>query len=634
MFLRRYRRSKNGKSYSYFALVESVRTPAGPRQQIIAHLGELSASQEQRWQNTVTFYNRHGEQTPLSLFAEDPNLPPPDDPTIARIRLNSVGWTNARNVGDVALAHWLWKMLELDQIVDRHVPHGREKVRPCDIVAIEVINRLCNPCSEFALAEHWYQSTALDDLLGIPDEVITKDRLYTTLDQLLKAQTQIENDLKNRLGTLFQLDYDVLLYDLTSSYFEGLAEDNELAKRGYSRDHRSDCKQIILALVVSREGFPLAHQTLVGNTRDVTTVCQIVNDFEQRFGKSNRVWVMDRGMISEKTLEFFGKEDRRYVMATLRSKLQEFMTEITSPGWQSLPDNPEVKVKTVEREEGGEEEGDKKKKRTKKKAAEESPVAATEKKPEKVYYLLAKSRERQKKERAIRRGQRHNLKKGLRNLCKRVEEGKLKKRDKILLAVGRLTGRYPKARPFYGITVAEDGKVTVHCHTQKFREALQRDGAYLLQSNREGWTAKSFWETYIQLTRVEKAFRVMKSELDIRPIWHQYSGRTKGHVFVCFLAYALWKALDHLLKQAKLMTEIHKPDPTKPANAAPKARPMSPEVCLREMRKIMVGDILLETVDGKKLALRRVARPDGEQQRIMTGLKFSLPDRLGQDRVL
>ena len=196
----------------------------------------------------------------------------PDDPDVVRVRLGQVGWTNARRFGDVWLARWLWQFVGLDDIVRRHVPQGKETVRPADIVAIEVINRLCQPCSEFALAEHWYASTALDDLLGVPDDVVTKDRLYRTLDQLLQAQDPIENDLKERLGTLFQLDYDLLLYDLTSTYFEGLAEDNDLAKRGYSRDHRSDCKQVVLALVLSREGFPLAHRTWAGNTQDLQTV--------------------------------------------------------------------------------------------------------------------------------------------------------------------------------------------------------------------------------------------------------------------------------------------------------------------------------------------------------------------------
>src|SRR5271170_5433955 len=294
MFLRRYQRTKQGKTHTYYALVESVRTDAGPRQRIVAHLGELNHDQERRWQRTVVFHNRQGDAEQLRLFADDDHIPLPDDPDVVRVRLGQVGWSNARAFGNVWLARWLWQFVGLDDIVRRHVPQGKETVAPADIVAIEVINRLCQPCSEFALAEHWYKSTALEDLLGIPDAVVTKDRLYHTLDQLLKAQDRIESDLKASLGTLFQLDYDLLLYDLTSTYFEGLAEDNDLAERGYSRDHRSDCKQVVLALVLSREGFPLAHRTWAGNTQDLQTVKKIVRDIEARYGKSNRVWVMDQ----------------------------------------------------------------------------------------------------------------------------------------------------------------------------------------------------------------------------------------------------------------------------------------------------------------------------------------------------
>src|SRR5271163_256642 len=312
MFLRRYSRTKDGKTHTYYALVESVRTEAGPQQNVVAYLGELNHDEEKRWQRTVSIYNRQGDCEQLRLFPDDDHVPIPDDPDVVRIRLRSVGWTNPRRFGDVWLALWLWKFLHLDEIVDRYVPQGKETIRPADIVAIEVINRLCSPCSEFALAEHWYASTALEDLLGVPDSAVTKDRLYRTLDRLLRAQEPIENDLKDRLGTLFKLDYDLLLYDLTSTYFEGLAEENDLARRGYSRDHRSDCKQVVLALVVTREGFPLAHYTLPGNSKDLETVEKVVTAIEKRFGKSQRVWVMDRGMISKDTLTFLGKSGRRY----------------------------------------------------------------------------------------------------------------------------------------------------------------------------------------------------------------------------------------------------------------------------------------------------------------------------------
>jgi transposase len=603
MFLRRYHRTKDGKTHTYYALVESLRTEAGPRQHVVAYLGELNHDQERRWQRTVVFHNRQGEARQLRLFPDAEPVSLPDDPDIVQIRLSSVGWTNPRRFGDVWLGLWLWKFLHLDEIVDRHVPQGKETVRPADIVAIEVINRLCGPCSEFALAEHWYRSTGLEDLLGVPDSAVTKDRLYRTLDRLLKAQEAIENDLKDQLGNLFELDYDLLLYDLTSTYFEGLAEENDLARRGYSRDHRGDCKQIVLALIVTRDGFPLAHLTLPGNTQDLKTVETIVKTIEARFGKSQRVWVMDRGMISEDALKFLGQPGRRYLLATRRGELASFAKHLCAGGWQSLKDNPDVEVKLLERK--------------------------------RVHYLLARSRPRRQKERAIRRRQRRGLAGALVKLKKRIDDGRLKSRDKILESVGRLKGRFPKARLFVTITVAntKPAELSWTWDREKFRAALAGDGAYLLRSNQDGWSAKEFWETYIQLTVVEHAFRVLKSELLLRPVWHHYSGRTQAHVMICVLAYALWKTLDHLAKRAGLETQIHKPDPHR-AKAAPKPRPMTPTVILRELGQIAIGDIELETTDGQRLALRRVARPMGEQKRILQALRLEIPERLSPDRIL
>jgi hypothetical protein len=625
MFLRAYRRNKDGKPHTYYALVESVRTEAGPRQHVVAYLGELNSAQERRWQRTVVFYNRQGEAQELRLFPDDEAVPLPDDPDVVRIRLSSVGWTNPRRFGDVWLARWLWHYLGLDDIVDGHVPQGKETVRPADVVAIEVINRLCQPCSEFALAEHWYAATGLEDLLGVPDSAVTKDRLYRTLTQLLRGQEKIENDLKERFGVLFQVDYDLLLYDLTSSYFEGLAEDNDLARHGYSRDHRSDCKQVVVALVVTREGFPLAHYTWAGNTRDVQTVQRIVNAIEARFGKSNRIWVMDRGMISKESLTFLSEPGRRYLLATYRKALAAFDDELGSSGWQRLPDNLDVEVKTFDRQREAEAEGER--------DGEPADNCEGEREGERIYYLLARSRPRRHKERAIRRRQRRALAKGLKKLQARVAGGRLKKRDKIHEAIGRLTGRYPKARGFVTISVS-DTPVSVTCtwKVAKFKKALARDGAYLLRSNHAGWSAQEFWETYIQLTVVERAFRVLKSHLLLRPIWHQYSGRTQAHIFVCVLAYALWKTLDHLAKRANLQTLIRKPDAEQ--GDAPKPRPMTPEAILRELSKVHIGDIQLETTAGQKLALRRVARPDSEQKRILEALGLELPERLSSDRLL
>jgi transposase len=409
--------------------------------------------------------------------------------------------------------------------------------------------------------------------------------------------------MKDRLGTLFQLDYDLLLYDLTSTYFEGLAEENDLARRGYSRDHRSDCKQIVLALIVTREGFPLAHLTFAGNTQDVQTVETIVEMVERRFGRSQRIWVMDRGMISKDTLKLLNQSGRRYLLATRRGELKSFAEELRSGGWKRLEGNADVEVKLLTRK--------------------------------RVHYLLARSRPRRQKERAIRRRQRRGLAKALQKLQQRIEGGRLKKRDKILECVGTIKGRFPKARIFVTITVAKGNppQLSWRWELAKYRTALRADGAYLLRSNQGGWTAEEFWETYIQLTVVERAFRVLKGELLLRPVWHHYSGRTQAHVMICVLAYALWKTLDHLAKQAGLETQICKPDLQRP-RSSPKPRPMTPEVILRELGHVAVGDILLETTDGRQLVLRRVARPTAEPARILASLGLKLPERLSDDRVL
>jgi transposase len=550
------------------------------------------------------FHNRQGEGRQLRLFHDDEHVGLPDDPDVVRISLKSVGWANPRPFGDVWLGLWLWRHLNLDEIVERHIPSGKETISLADVVAIEVINRLCAPCSELALAEHWYASTGLEDLLGVPDSAVTKDRLYRTLDRLLRVKEAIERDLKEQLGTLFQLDYSLVLYDLTSTYFEGMAAENELARRGYSRDHRADCKQIVVALVVTRYGFPLALRTFAGNTRDLKTVQSIVTEIEAQFGKTQRIWVMDRGMISDEPLRFLAESGQQYLLATQRGELAEFQAKLGKEGWKRLPKNSQVEVKLFKRED--------------------------------VHYLLARSRPRRKKERAIRRRQRRGLARDLKKLCDLIDKGKLKKRDKILERVGRLKGRFPKARPFLtaNVTTAKRPRLEWSWDRAKYKQALAADGAYLLRSNEPGWTAREFWETYIQLTVVERAFRVLKSDLLLRPIWHHYSGRTRAHVMVCVLAYALWKTLDHLAKRAGLVTEIRKPDPRRP-RSSPKPRRMTPQVILRELSKVKIGDILMNTTDGRELVLRRVARPDPEQTRILEALNLTMPERLATpDRIL
>jgi len=606
MFLRRYQRTKDGKRHSYFALVESHRTKRGPRQRIVAQLGELTEDEQRRWHRTAVLHTRHEDGNELPLFLHDDSREPIHDPDVVRIRLGKVGWTNARAFGDVWLGWQLWRMLRLDQIVERHLPTGRETVPPATMVAIEVICRLCigqgGETSEFGLAEQGYRRTALEDLLGVPDDQVTKDRLYRTLDQLLIAKEPIEGDLKEQLGELFSLQFDLLLCDLTSSFFEGLMEDSPMARRGHSRDHRPDCKQIVLALVVTPDGFPVYHEVFPGNTNDAIAFPDIVKTMESRFGTARRVWVLDRGIASKANLDFLRDRQQSFLVGTPRSRLGEFEAELCTRDWQQV--RPYVEVKTVRR--AGE------------------------------TYVLARSVQRRAKEKAIRKRQLLGLHQDLRKLARSVSSGRLKSADKALERVGRLRERWPAASRFVSIEVRRDREGRASCvrwnyDRGKLRAALARDGAYLLLSDKAEWSAEDLWNTYIQLTRAEDAFRAMKSNLLLRPMWHHRCERIKAHVFVCVLAYALWKALAHLLQNAGLKTGIRKKDPDDP-DAAPPDRPMSPAAALKLLHDVPIGDILLETVEGRKLRLRRVARPHGEQAEIINALGLTLPERLCADR--
>jgi len=606
MYLRANHRTKDGKRHTYFSLVESNRTARGPRQRVVAELGELSADQQHRWQRTAIFHTRHEQGQDLRLFPDDAHAPLPDDPDVVRIRLGQVGWTNARSFGDVWLGLHLWRKLGLEEMVARHIPAGEQDVSPATMVAIEVISRLCigqgGETSELGLAERGYRRTALDDLLGVPDEQVTKDRLYRTLDALVQAKEPIERDLKERLGELFSLRFDLLLCDLTSSFFEGLAESNEQAKRGYSRDHRPDCKQIVLALVVTPDGFPLYHEVFAGNTNDATAFPTIVKTMESRFGSARRVWVVDRGIASQANLDYLRAGQQSFLVGTPRSQLGDFEAELCTKDWRHVRES--VEVKCVQRQGQA--------------------------------YVIARSKQRRAKERAMRRRQLLGWHADLKRMARRVAEGRLKNADKLLEQIGRMRERWPAASRFAQVEVERDAQgrakaVTWQYDRTKLRSALAKDGAYLLLSDRTDWTAEELWTTYTQLTRAEDAFRAMKSNLLLRPMWHQLSGRIQAHVFVCVLAYALWKALDHLLRRAGAMTRVRKPDPQRP-EASPQDRPMSPAAALQIMHDIQIGDILLRTVDDRQLRLRRVARPNADQAELLAALKLTLPERLGADQ--
>jgi transposase len=342
MFLRQHHRSKDGKEHGYWSLVETVRTPDGPRQRTICYLGELNDSAQARWQKTIEAFNEQGESTQLKLFPNDAELP--DDPSVARVLVKKVRVERTRRFGDCYLGLELWKRLGLQEFFAQHLDQEIADVPWSRVAAVLAINRLCAPGSELAIERHWYPSTALDDLLHIAKGKINDTRLYRCLDRLLPLKTKLEQHLKQRFGELFQAEFDVLLYDLTSTYVEGAAEENPMMRRGYSRDHRPDCEQLVLALIVNQDGFPFSFELFDGNRADVSTVEAVLRTVERRHGKARRVWIFDRGVVSEENLLAIRKRGGKYLVGTARSKLKQFEQELLKDDFGGLDFNSALRV--------------------------------------------------------------------------------------------------------------------------------------------------------------------------------------------------------------------------------------------------------------------------------------------------
>ena len=334
MFLRPHSRAKDGKDHRYWSLVETVRTPDGPRQKTLCYLGELNSSAQARWLTTVEVFNEQGEAQQLKLFPSD--VAPPDDPQVARVLLNKVRLERTRQFGACLLGLELWKRLELDRFFEQAVHGDPADVPWSRVAALLAINRLCAPGSELAIEQRWYPSTALDDLLRIEEGKINDTRLYRCLDRILPHKTKLERHLKHRYGELFGAEFDVLLYDLTSTYVEGAAEKNPMVRRGYSRDHRPDCEQLVIALIVNNEGFPFSYETFDGNRSDVSTMETILRMVERKYGKARRIWVFDRGIVSEENLAAIRKREGQYLTGTPRSQMKQFEAELLKEDWTEV----------------------------------------------------------------------------------------------------------------------------------------------------------------------------------------------------------------------------------------------------------------------------------------------------------
>jgi transposase len=580
VYLRHTRRFKDGKSHVYWRLVRSVRRGRKVVQETVAQLGELDAEGRARAEALAQSIGGHGcDLWQGQLFDGG-------EPTgSVAVRLDCVRLERTRSFGAVWLGWFLWRALKLDDLLGELLVSSRETVSWSEVIAILVIGRLCEPSSELHVAERWYRTTALQDLLGVAVEDVYDERLYRALDRLLPHKEAIEKHLVKRLGELFELDYDLLLYDVTSTYFEGVA-DPAIAKRGYSRDHRPDCVQVNIALVVSREAMPLGYEIFAGNTTDVSTVQQIVEGMENKFGKVNRVWVMDRGMVSAENIAWLNSTGRRYVIGTARSELGRFAKQIAEKtDWRQIREDIEVKIC------GG-------------------PDGSES-------FLLCRSASRSEKEKAMHERFSKRIEEGLESLGRRIEKSQAAlDRGVLERQIGRLLERNSRASTRYSISLTEDkatpaGVKLKWSSRQEWEDwAKLSEGTYILRSNIHDWPDQELWKTYIQLSEAEAAFRIQKSDLCLRPIWHHKQDRIKAHILICFLAYVLWKTLQQWQSRAGLGD--------------------SPRTILTELSRIHCADIVLPLADDSKreIRLRCVVRPDREQQLLLQRLGLTLPERL------
>lgn len=586
MFIRQYTKHENGTRVAYWALVQAYRTERGPRQRVVAWLGKLDEAGRLGVRNAAESAHQTGHNNSLASHAQqrflfDDDARPPE-PQWVEVNARGVRVENIRGFGGPWLALELIRRLKLDEFLERAMPAGNAAIPWSLSSLILVIARLLEPSSELHTAEQWYPKTALPELLGIPEKHVDDNRLYRTLDQLLPHKEALETHLKNRLGELFNLEYDLLLYDVTSTFFEGQAAANPLAQRGYSRDQRGDCKQVCIGLVVSRCGMPLGYEIFAGNTADVTTVEHIVTTMEGRYGQSDRIWVMDRGMVSEENIQFLKAEGRRYILGATKSHLKKFEQQLLEENWSTIRAGLEVKICPAP-------DGD-----------DET-------------FILCRSADRRQKDEAILRRFEQKIEERLTAMQARCEK---QKRDaqKVEREVGRLFGQNTRAAGLFEVKVqrAADGSAKLAWKKLAARQdwATLSAGCYLLRSNVRDWSDEQLWKAYIQLTEAEAAFRIHKSDLGIRPIWHQKEDRVRAHILVCFLGYALWKTLAQLCASAGLGDE--------------------PRRVLSELADLHVMDVVLPTRAGVDIRRRCVSKPSDHQQILLDRLGLRLPTQIKQ----
>src|ERR1700750_2548914 len=575
MYLRHTIRRKDGKVHRYWRLVRSVRVGRRVIQQTVAQIGELD--ERGRIEARTLARQLIGTPEQAQLFkdgSEDLTVP---------VRLKGIRIERSRQFGDVYLALALWRGTGLEELCRQLLPVGQECIAWAKMAAVLVTARFCEPSSELQIAEDWYRRTALVDLLQLGDEQVNKDRLYRALDHLLGHKAALEAHLSRRCGELFSIQKEVLLYDVTSTYFEGEAAANALAQRGYSRDHRPDCKQVCIALVVTFDGFPLGYEVFAGNIHDARTLQTIVATMEARHGVLGRVWIADRGMASAANLAWLRQSGRRYIIGAPKSELKKFGAELArADGWRIVHEGVEVKL------------------------ARHPETAET--------VILCRSADRRSKERAMHDKFSLRIEAGLERLAARMARAK-KRLDPATVnrQIGRILQQNQRAAARFVIALEPDGcpaglRLAV-AYNEAFNEwAALSEGAYLLRSNISDWSDEQLWKAYIQLTQAEAAFRIQKDQLNVRPIWHQRSDRLLAHILVCFLAFVLWKSLEMWQQRAGLGN--------------------SPRTILEELAHIQSHDLVLPTETHGQIRLRCVTQPDPAQTALLDRLGIVLPKRM------
>jgi transposase len=584
VFIRKTLRRHNGRSYVSYLLVESVRTPQGPRQKTICSLGDLSPGPRDKWLGLVDRVEA-ALQGQMSLDGPDPLVSGivgkilsserdllRRDSDIVAVHTDQVSLEKAREAGPVHVGHQIWQRLGLGGILKQIGLSAQARL----LSEVMVLNRLVAPCSEHAMPE-WIGHTALSDILRVDLSELSDESLYRNLDRLHPNRQQIERELAEREKSLFNLDDTYLLYDLTSTYFEGQCLSNPKAQRGYSRDQRPDCKQVVVGLVLDRDGFPKAHEVFDGNRQDRASLDQMLEQLEQRSGRhGGGTVIVDRGMAYEDNLAQITARGHHYLVASRQSERQQWFDELEDEhGWQELirqlsPRNP---------------------------AQKKSQVWIKQAETDKHLFVLCRSEGRRAKDQAIRLKQEKRLLADLARLRNRIEAGRLKRSDKIYEAIGRIKERYPRVARYWRIHYDEDpSKMIWHEDQEKKQRAVRLDGTYLLKTDRKDLTAEQAWRLYILLTRVEDAFRDMKSPLSERPIFHQLQHRVETHIFLCVLAYHLLVAVEKSFLDQGLHTSW---------------------ATLREqLRTHQVVTAVLPTTDGHLLKIRRATTPEPQHRLI------------------